>query len=361
MLHELHQGRVVGKQAREKAREDHRRPRGKEREQKTGTDHQPVAAPDAVESARPVVIADNGLYALGKARQGRRQKLQHALHDGEAAHVQVAPVDLQLPVHHDIDQALCGPHDERGEPQRKDLPRHRPVQPDVRHTDLQSGAFSAQKAHIPQRAHELRDDRGDGRSLHAPPEHKDENRIQDNIRHCAHRHRQHSGTGAPLHNDKRVQAQGQLHKQGPGQIDLQVRRRVGDRGVAGPEHIQKRPVEEIKQRHQGGGKHQEQPGAGAEDALRPVAVPLAQPDGRQRRARRAGKSGKRRDQHGDGKCQPHARQGGGPHPGNVPDVYAVHDIIQNIDHLRDDGGHRHGGHELSDAAAPHLFFFRLTC
>ena len=57
--------------------------------------------------------------------------------------------------------------------------------------------------------------------------------------------------------------------------------------------------------------------------------------------------------------QTHTRQGGRADARDMADVDAVHDVIQQVDHLRHDGGDHQLEQELLDVSGPHVLPFLL--
>lgn len=64
--------------------------------------------------------------------------------------------------------------------------------------------------------------------------------------------------------------------------------------------------------------------------------------------------GKGVEQHQDGHAQAHAGQGGGAYFGQVADINAVYNVVQQVDDLRDDSGQSQLQHPAADTAAAHV-------
>ena len=93
--------------------------------------------------------------------------------------------------------------------------------------------------------------------------------------------------------------------------------------------------------HSGDDRQSHQQGGGAaQDAVGPVVVPLTHGDGRPGRTALSGQSCQSGNKHGDGETYTQSGEGQVAVGSHVTDVDAVHDVIQSVDYLCQNGGQR---------------------
>ena len=207
---------------------------------------------------------------------------------------------------------------------------------------MQDRRLPRQEPEGPERGHELRDDRGDGRPLNAHSPDENEQRIQNDVEHRADQRGHHADPREALRVDIAVEPQAGHDENGAGHIDRQIA--VGKRpgGVAGPERIEQGPLEQKTDRRQqkpGEKQHGERV---AHDLFRGLQISPAAGDRAQRRAARPEQIGKGDDRGDHGHAEPQPRQGQGTVTRDPPDIHPVHHIIENIDELRQRHGKREG-------------------
>ena len=78
---------------------------------------------------------------------------RQALHNGHASHIQIVSIDLELPVHDNIDETLCGTHDKWRNPKSKNVLHDLSFTPDHRPPDLQRRFFPKKEFYIPPGTH----------------------------------------------------------------------------------------------------------------------------------------------------------------------------------------------------------------
>ena len=87
---------------------------------------------------------------------------------------------------------------------------------------------------------------------------------------------------------------------------------------------------------------------------------LSPGDGAQRRTAHAEQVGKGCDQRHDGKADPQPRQGQSALPGEFADINAVHDVVQQVQHLGDEHGGGDGKNVLPDAAGGKIHLLAMV-
>ena len=208
----------------------------------------------------------------------------------------------------------------------------------------------------PCRAHSLTEHRGNGRTPHAQPEPEDQDGVEDNVDHRADHGGKHTGLGKALRGDKGVHAQHHQYEHRACNVDAAVAQGVRQGGIAGTEQPQQHRCPGIEANGQHHGKEHQHGKAVGDDLFGLLPVPLPQSNGGARRAARAHQHGKSVQQHQNGCEQPHAGQRCRANARNVADVNAVHDVIQQVHHLRHHGGDHELQHQLFDAAGAHILF-----
>ena len=200
--------------------------------------------------------------------------------------------------------------------------------------------FSAQKEDHPRRGDRLREDGRDGRALDAHFKDEDEEGIERDVddRPCRHRH--HAVLGVALHVDEAVHARREHYERRADEIDVEVFRGVGVRCVARAEEIEDGLHEGIAQRHHEEGAAKQRREGVAHDLFGVRRLVAAAVDGAEGRAARTEEVGEGENERHDGEGEPQPREGVRGVRGKMPDVDAVHEVVE---HLHEHGnGHRHG-------------------
>ena len=197
------------------------------------------------------------------------------------------------------------------------------------------------------------------RTPHVEPE--DEDGVQHNVAYRTDDGGQHAEFGKALGGHKGVHAHDQQYEQAAQHIDAGVGQSVGQGDAAGAEPGQQLRGGGVKTDGQHHGQPHQYRETVAYDALGLAVVLLAHGDGGTGGAAGADEHGKGVQKHQDGGKQAHAGQSRCADPRDVSDVNAVHDVVQQVDHLRHHGGDHELGQELFHVTRAHilLFFLRL--
>ena len=222
---------------------------------------------------------------------------------------------------------------------------------------MQNGLLAGEKAQDPCRTHGLAEHRGDGRAPHAQPKPEDQDGIQDDVDDRTDDSREHTGLGKALGRDEGVHAQHQQYEYRTQNVDAAVAQRIRQGHITGAEQPQQGGCPGIKPDGQHHGKQHQHGEAVGDDLLRLLFVALPQRNGGAGRAACTDQHGKGIQQHQDGREQSHAGQCCCADAGDMPDVNAVYDVVQQVDHLRHHCWDHQLQHQLSDAAGPHV----LSC
>ncbi len=175
-----------------------------------------------------------------------------------------------------------------------------------------------------------------------PSQTKDQDGVEDDVDDCADDGGQHTDLSKALGRDEGVHAHDEQHEHRAEDVDAAVGQRIGQGGVAGTKEPQQDGSTGIEARRQHHGEKQQHGKAVADDFFGLVFVALSQRDGRAGRTARADEHGKGVQEHKDRRKQAHARQRRRTDALDVADVNAVYDVIEQVDHLRHNGG----DHEL---------------
>ena len=226
----------------------------------------------------------------------------------------------------------------------------------------QAAAAAAQEGHHPGGAHRLRQNGGQGGAPDAHAQDKDKDGVQNDVQNGPDEHAEHGGGGPPLGADEGIEAQGQLDKDGAQQIDADILLGVADGGVGRTEGVQDGLLKDAESHGQDHCRAQQHGEGVAQDALRLHPPLRPQLDGGQGGAPLPRKGGKGGDQGDDGEGDPHAGEGHVPDLRDVADIDAVHNVIEHVDDLSRDRGHRqlqnqfpNGGGGQDFIAVPGLF------
>lgn len=190
-----------------------------------------------IKIACAVIIADDRLHSLGKSGERSGKELKHTLHDCQGTYVQISSVYLQSPVEHNTDQAFRGSHDKGGNTQGTNLPHNAEGGTHMAQRQAEGGFRAHKEFYVPGRAYRLGKHSCYGRALHSPAKYKNKQRIQGYIYHRSYHDGYHGDPGAALGNNKGIQPEGQLHKQGSQQIYVHVIHGIADGGIRCAEHI----------------------------------------------------------------------------------------------------------------------------
>ena len=152
------------------------------------------------------------------------------------------------------------------------------------------------------------------------------------------------------------QAKHQQHKHRAQNVDAAVTQRIGQGGVTGTKEPQQGGCSGVEHHGQHHREEQQHGKAVGDDLLRLLLVALSQRNGGAGCAARAHQHGECVQQHKDGGEQSHAGQRCRADAGNMSDVNAVHDVIQQVDHLCNDRRDHELQHQLFYAAAAHILF-----
>ena len=208
----------------------------------------------------------------------------------------------------------------------------------------------------PHRTHGLTEHGGNGSALHAQPQTKDQDGVENNVDDRTDDGGKHTGLGKALRGDEGVHAQHQQHEHRAQNVDAAVTQRIGQGGVTGTEEPQQGGCSGVEHHGQHHREEQQHGKAVGDDLLRLLLVALPQRNGGAGRAARAHQHGERVQQHKDGGEQSHAGQRCRADAGNMSDVNAVHDVIQQVDHLCNDRRDHELQHQLFYAARAHILF-----
>ena len=137
-----------------------------------------------------------------------------------------------------------------------------------------------------------------------------------------------------------MKGQGQLNKDGAQQIDADILLGVADGGVGRAEGVQDGLLKDAESHGQDRCRAQQHGEGVAQDALRLHPPLRPQLDGGQGRASLPRKGGKGGDQGDDGEGDSHAGEGHVPDLRDMADIDAVHNVIEHVDDLSRDRGHR---------------------
>ena len=165
---------------------------------------------------------------------------------------------------------------------------------------------------------------------------------------------EHTDLGKALCGDKGVHAHHQQHKDRAQNVDAAVVQRIGQGDVTGtkePQQHRRTGVEAQGEHHRK--EHQDGKAVG-NDLFCLLLVTLPHGDGGAGSAACAYQHGKGVQQHEDGGKKSHAGKGGCADAGNVSDVDAVYDVVQQVYHLRHNGRDHQLQHQFFYAAGPHV-------
>lgn len=178
-----------------------------------------------------VVVAHEGLPALGDAGQGHVNQLYHGGQHRHGAHGHVAAVAEQGGSKADGENAFGGDHDKGGNTQAKAGADDPGLQNHIAGPEPQHGFLTGKKAQNPHRADSLAQHRGDGGSRDTQVQTENQNGVQDDIDDSTDDRGEHADFGKALGGDKGVHAHDHQHKDAAQGIDPSVGYAVGD-GVA---------------------------------------------------------------------------------------------------------------------------------
>ena len=294
---------------------------------------------------------------MADALKGQGRQLGSAGDDRHSAHGHVAAVPGEAGAEADGEQTLGGEHDERGYAQRYDRQDGLLFRLQVLFFQLESGLGAGEEAQDPDGTHGLTEHGGDGRALHAQTEREDQDGVQNDVDDRTDDGGEHTDLGEALRCDEGVHAHHDEDADRAEDVDAAVGQRVRQGGIAGTEQAQQggcAGVEHDRQEHREDHQHGE---AVADDLFCLLLIALAHGNGGAGGTARTDEHGKGVQQHQDGGEQAHARQRRRTDAGNVADVDAVHDVVQQVDHLRHDRRDHQLEQQLLDVAGAHILLF----
>ncbi len=198
----------------------------------------------------------------------------------------------------------------------------------------------------PHRAHSLTEHGGNGSAPHAQTQTKDQDGVENNVDDRTDDGGEHAGLGKALGGDEGIHAQHQQHEHRAENVDAAVAQRIRQGGVTGTKEPQQGGCSGVEHHGQHHREEQQHGKAVGDDLLRLLLVALSQRNGGAGCAARAHQHGERVQQHKDGGEQSHAGQRCRADTGNMSDVNAVYDAIQQVHHLRHHGGDHQLQHQL---------------
>ena len=302
------------------------------------------------------VEAHHRLTALTDALNRQGAQLGSTGDNGHGTHGHVAAVPRQTGAEADGQQALGGEHHEGRDAQRHHRQDDLPFRLEKVFAQVQDGLFAGEEFQDPHRAHGLAEHRGNGSAPHAQPEPKDQDGVQNDVDDRTNDRGEHAGPGEALGRDEGVHAQHHQHEHRAQNVDAAVGKRIRQGGVAGTEQPQQRRGSRVKADGEHDCKEQQHGEAVGDDLLRLLLLALPQRNGGARCAARAHQHGESVQQHQDGSEQPHAGQRRCADARDVPDVNAVHDVVQQIHHLRHHGRDHQLQHQLFHVPGAHILF-----
>ena len=282
---------------------------------------------------RPIIIARNRLQALVEAHANHYEQHRETVHDTVGANGKVAAVLAELLVHEKRHQAGGHIHQERPDTDRKRLPGHRAVKPENGLAEMQEAALVGEEIKRVAEGGNLAKHRGKGGAAYAHTESKNEHRIQYRIGNHREKRQSHRRAGMPRATDYAVESVHQVGESIAQDDDGHIVPRERQGVFTGPEEIQYR-IQESQGHH--GEKNAdygiEREGIGQHLPGRLVVL-LPQQYGNQRHCAHAHEcaEGDADVHQGEG----HGKAGDcvGAHIGDVPDVDAVHHVIQRSSRL----------------------------
>ena len=214
---------------------------------------QPEGLPDPVRVPGAVVVAGDGLGALGNALKGQHGKLHDAGKDGHGTYGDVAAVFQQGGIEAHGDHALAGLHDERCGAQSHAGQNQSGSQADIFLFQPQQRLRAGEEPQHPDAGNALGQNGGQGRAPDAHMQGKNEDGVQQDVGHRADEHRPHADLGKALGGDEAVEAQGHLDENGADGVDAHVIHGVGNGVLAGAEGQQQilAPQEKHRRQHSG--------------------------------------------------------------------------------------------------------------
>ena len=274
------------------------------------------------------VEAGDGLHALTDAQHDHDEEERDAVDDAVGRNRHVAAVTGQTLVDEDDHEAGAELHGEGRHADAEDalhdaLPQSVDARMQMNHVTL----VRQDRGHIDER-HNLRQHRGDGRTLDAHAEAEDEERVEDSVDHhrrdrCRHRHMRMSRTA-----QRRVQTQVEMRHHIAQQDDEHVVVGILQRVLRCAEEEQQRVDEDESQHtHEDADDDVERHQIAQHPLRRPVVL-LSQLDGDHCRTAHAHHGAERRAQVHDRERHRQTAQRERTHLGDVSDEDAVHHIVE---------------------------------
>ena len=311
----------------------------------------------AVEFARSVVVADDGLRSHSDAHhrhEGEHAHRHHHAHNGErAVHAQRigGAVEHEQVVLDGRGHCVAQLHDRRCHAERADAQSQPRAQSKRRAAKRHGRAFLEEELHDEHGGDRPRTHRGQAGTAHAAVQNDDEQVAERHVGSRADEHGAERAVGMPRGADEVVHAErDELQRTARHDGNHEVLRQ-GQHRVVGA-----REAQNGFEGEQGAGPHRnrherEQRQAVAQNLLGHIMAPLPQPDGRQRVASHA-------HQHGHGR---HGRHGGVGHRGGrqavradgMAHIHRVDDVVEHLHHNADDRGDGELQQQPERARRPH--------
>ena len=306
--------------------------------------------PDAGVLPGAEVVAGDRLHALVEAHDDHHEQEADAVHDAVGAERQVAaPLD-ELLVDEQHDDAAGEVHQERAHADGQGILGDAPVDPEDLPAagEVEELLLVQEEPHRVAKGHELAQDGGERRSPDAHAQREDEDRVQDGVGDDREQGEAHGNLGIAGGPDDTVQAEVQVRDRIAQGDDDHVVPGVGQRVVAGAEKPKDRVHPEEGHDGEDDAGEDIQGDLVGEDLVCDRIVLLAQQDGNHRRGAYAHQSAERRGDVHQGEGDREAGDGERAHIGDMPDVDAVHHVIQRRGGHGDDAGNRVLPDKLTD-------------
>ena len=356
---QAHQGLVVGEDPDQQLGEEHGHDPHEGVDGQAAQEDEADTLGDPAVLLRPVVVAHNGLAALGDAVDGQAHDLAHGVDEAHGPDVELA--EWAAPgLEHDVDDGLGdGVRDlehKSGDAQLDHVFQLGGVDPHPAQADR--GPLSRQEAEDPEGADGLGEDRRQGRAPDAHVKEIDEEGVQDDVQRRADDYRHHAHPGEALGVDEGVHAQADEDRDGSDHIDAEIVHGVGQAGLVAAQDGQGPGGRREEQDRQRCADEQQEAEGRLHDPPGPLVVPLAPGDGAERSAAGAAEIGKGADQRNQREADAQARQSNGAlRLRQVADVHPVHDVVEHVDQLGQHDGQSQLHDQRRDLALGKITFY----
>jgi hypothetical protein len=309
--------------------------------------------PDAIEVTGSIVVADDGLHALGDTDSEHDEKDQDAVDDTERAHGKVASGTQEAAVDNDGDGAGTSVYQEGRHADGEDGQNDAPSQTVDSGPEVDGAVWLAEVEDNPCQTDDLRNEGGGGCTCHSPLEDKDEERGQDEVDDNRQHHGVHRllGVSRRAHDVVEVEkgmGDGHAQKNDPHEVVG-----VGQRLFAGAE--EKQDILQEKDSHR---TDQEAGDETQHDDVPQHFLGGARFLGAQFQGRDGGSA--EADQSADGDGQIHDREGDGhARQGEVSDAVSDEDTVYNVVQGHDDHA-GDGGKGIFDEEAKDRFLLQCA-